>query len=90
MSSSTTVAAAVVATEESSAIMGEMEPLAEFDIDAWEASFPFAEKTTDPLARELDIAHDLFLHGLRLAKNDSDWYAATEYIAAAFYVMKGL
>ena len=36
-----------------------MEPIAEFDMDAWEAGFPYAEKTSDPRAQELDKAHEI-------------------------------
>jgi hypothetical protein len=46
------------------------EPTAEFDLDVWESRFPFAEKTSDLMARELDIAHELFLRGVQYANND--------------------
>lgn len=60
-----------------------MEPIAKFDLDLWEASFPFAEKTSDPMAKDLDYAHKLFLMGLQHAKNN-DLSLASEYIASAY------
>jgi hypothetical protein len=79
------------------AAMDVMEPIAELDVYAWEERFPFAEKTSDPLARELDMAHDLFLKGIQLLAtateqqqpsngnaDDDCYYAASIHIASAY------
>jgi hypothetical protein len=59
-----------------------IEPTAELVLDVWEARFPFVETTSDPLAQELDNAHELFLKGIQLAK--SDLSLARLHIVSAF------
>jgi hypothetical protein len=53
---SASVANAATGVEEEEELM---EPIAGFDMDAWEAGFPYAEKTSDPRAQELDKAHEI-------------------------------
>jgi len=59
------------------------ELLAKFDIDDWERRFPFSRQTSDPMAKNLDKAHQLFTMGLSLARNGHA-IKGQEYIASAF------
>ena len=60
-----------------------MEPIAKFDFGVWEARFPFAEKTSDPLAKSFDHAHELFVEAIQIAKT-GNFLLAGDYVAAAF------